>query len=225
VIAAAEPFNEPTRRRIEEGIGAPVFNTYGSREFMSIAGECDRHDGLHINAENILLQTALSPEEGPSEILVTDLHNYGMPFLRYSIGDAGVLEYAPCACGRGLPRLRSIDGRILDLLQTADGRTVPGEFFPHLLKDVPEIVEYQIEQTDLRRIHLSVVLSGDFSRQSQELLAQECRKVLGDGTELEITRVDRIPRLPSGKRRPVIGLGSVPRERDAGSLVGNGTGR
>ena len=209
VIAAAEPLDEQTRARISKAIGSPVFNTYGSREFMSIAGECEEHSGLHINSENVLVETALSPQEGPSEILVTDLHNYGMPFLRYSIGDAGVLDNTPCACGRGLPRLRTIDGRLLDLLRTANGRLVPGEFFPHLLKDVPEILEYQVEQKEIDRIKVSVVLSHPLSRNSQAFLEEEFKKVIGDGTRVEITNVDRITRLPSGKRRAVVGLPAI----------------
>src|SRR5436305_75 len=83
-------------------------------------------------------------QDGPSEILVTDLHNYGMPFIRYRIGDLGVLRTTGrCACGRGLPKLHSIEGRTLDILRTRNGRVVPGELFPHVMKDIPEIEEFQ----------------------------------------------------------------------------------
>ena len=206
VIAAAEPLDEPTRLEISRAIGSPVFNTYGSREFMSIAGECAAHNGLHINSENILVETALPREDGPSEILVSDLHNYGMPFLRYSIGDAGSLDLAPCSCGRGLPKLCTIDGRLLDLLRTADGKLVPGEFFPHLLKDVPEIMEYQVVQKEIDRIQVSVVLSNPLSPQSRAFLEKEFKKTVGDRTTVEVLNVDRIAKLPSGKRRAVVGL-------------------
>lgn len=209
VIAAAEPLDQRARDQIGNGIGAPVFNTYGSREFMSIAGECELHSGLHVNAENLVVETSLPPEEGPSEILVTDLHNYGMPFLRYSIGDAGILEGSECSCGRGLPRLRSVDGRILDLLRVANGRLVPGEFFPHLLKEVPEILEYQVEQKDIDRIQISAVLSHPLSENSQLFLAREFKKIIGENARVEIRKVDRISKLPSGKRRAVVGLSRV----------------
>jgi len=206
VIAAAEPLCGDVRRRVEIAFGAPVFNTYGSREFMSLAGECERHDGLHINSENVILETSRPETEGPSDILVTDLHNYGMPFVRYAIGDVGALDDSPCPCGRGLPRLRSIEGRVLDSLRTADGRVVPGEFFPHLLKEIPEIVEYQVEQTAIRSVVMTAVLSEALSDRSRLLLAQESQKVFGTGTTIEIRPVDSIPRLASGKRRVTIGL-------------------
>src|SRR5262249_27326707 len=76
VIAAAEPLFADARTKLESAFGAPVFNTYGSREFMSIAGECENHEGLHINAENLLVETRESSTTEPSELLVTDLHNY-----------------------------------------------------------------------------------------------------------------------------------------------------
>lgn len=208
VIAAAEPLHESTRSLISQAFGAPVFNTYGSREFMSIAGECDRHDGLHVNSENLLLETELPPDQGSSELLVTDLHNYGMPFIRYRIGDLGRIGETVCSCGRGLPLLSGIEGRVLEVLRTKDGRIVPGEFFPHLLKDVPEVREFQVRQTTLDSIVISVVLSAPLSEVSRTLLRHETEKIFGSDVQVEIKPVDAIPRRPSGKRTVTVGLGS-----------------
>jgi phenylacetate-CoA ligase len=207
VIAAAEPVYESHRELVREALGAPLYNTYGSREFMSIAGECERRDGLHVHAENLLVETEAAPEEGPSKILITDLHNYGMPFLRYEIGDLGVLEAGACACGRGLPRLRSIEGRVLDALRGRDGRVVPGEFFPHLMKDIPEVREFQAEQKAIDHIVLRMVQSGELSERSRATLESEIRKAFGDSARIELERVDSIPARASGKRRVTIGLG------------------
>jgi phenylacetate-CoA ligase len=206
VIAAAEPLFEGTRATIESAMHAPVFNTYGSREFMSVAGECEQHAGLHVNAENVLVETE-QPGSESSEILVTDLHNYGMPFVRYRTGDAGKLLDARCPCGRGLPMLGVIEGRVLDVLRGADGRIVPGEFFPHLLKDVPEIVQFQVEQKNPAHIVITAVLSRTLSDKSAALLHGEVAKVFGAGTHCELRQVDEIRALPSGKRRVTVGLG------------------
>src|SRR5262249_3664492 len=105
VITAAEPVFPQARREIERGFQAPVVNTYGSREFMSIAGECEFHEGMHVNAENLFVESREPWSSEPSELLITDLHNYGMPFVRYAIGDLGKVSETPCACGRGLPSL------------------------------------------------------------------------------------------------------------------------
>jgi phenylacetate-coenzyme A ligase PaaK-like adenylate-forming protein len=206
VIAAAEPLFREVRKGIENGFQAPVFNTYGSREFMSIAGECEHRNGLHVNGENLVVETLEPASKGPSEILVSDLHNYGMPFLRYAIGDLGTISEADCTCGRGLPLLNSIEGRVLDVLRTADGRTVPGEFFPHLLKEIPELAQYRVEQKTREHILISAVLTHALSDRSRSLLENEISKVFGSGTKWELQPVDQIPQLSSGKRRVTVGM-------------------
>jgi phenylacetate-CoA ligase len=207
LINAAEPLPETSRRRIEAPLGAFVFNTYGSREFMSVAAECNAHQGLHCHAENLVVETARPDAQQPSDILITDLHNYGMPFVRYAIGDLGVLDPSPCPCGRGLPRIRSLDGRTLEVLRTPDGRIVPGEVFPHLMKEFPEIREFQARQLALDHIVVSAVLDEPLSAAHRELMESELRKVFGPRLRIDFERVDAIPRLPSGKRRVTIGLG------------------
>jgi phenylacetate-CoA ligase len=205
VIAAAEPLIEDVRRGIEQAFEAPVYNTYGSREFMSLAGECECRNGLHINAENVVLEAGRDTGE-PSNIVVTDLHNYGMPFIRYETGDLGNLKDGRCACGRGLPRLLGIEGRELDMLRTADGRIVPGEFFPHLLKEIPEFAQYRVEQKDLNRIVISAVMNRQLSGNSRELLDREIGKVFGAAARCDVQPVEEIPALASGKRRITVGM-------------------
>lgn len=206
VISAAEPLYAPTRELIQKALEAPVFNTYGCREFMSLAGECRNHDGLHINAENVLVETVLPPAAGPSEVLVTDLHNYGMPFIRYTLGDLAVLDDAPCSCGRGLPKIQRIEGRILDALRTADGRTIPGEFFPYILKDIPEIAQYRVEQDSLDHIVILAVLQTSLSVRSHGMLQDAMTRVFAGKMRWEIRPVKEIPLLSSGKRRVTVGL-------------------
>lgn len=218
-IAAAEPLHEETRERIEAGLGVPLSNTYGSREFMSIAAECECRDGLHVNAENLVVETrdddgsggssgskSGNGDSGPSELLITDLHNYGMPFVRYESGDLGRMSQKPCPCGRGLPRLEAIEGRVVDALRAADGRTVPGEFFPHLLKDIPELAQYRVEQKSIERLVISAVLTGPLSERSESLLRREVAKVFGPRTVCELQQVAHIPTLSSGKRRVTVGM-------------------
>jgi phenylacetate-CoA ligase len=129
-----------------------------------------------------------------------------MPFIRYRIGDVGSLSDSVCLCGRGLPLIRRIEGRILEVLRTRDGRTVPGEFFPHLLKDIGEVREYQVQQSSLEEIVLSLVLTHPLTEGSETLLRQEVKRVFTSATRVTIKPVQAIPQLPSGKRRVSIGL-------------------
>jgi phenylacetate-CoA ligase len=206
VLAAAEPLHKATRDLVAQALGAPLFDTYGSREFMSIAAECEYHDGLHVHADNLLVETENDVSNVASELLVTDLHNYGMPFIRYRISDLGSLSDSVCPCGRGLPLIRHVEGRILEVLRTRDGRTIPGEFFPHLLKEIGEVREFQVQQRSLEEIVLLLVLARPLTEGSEALLLQEVRKVFTPATLVTIKPVQAIPQLPSGKRRVSVGL-------------------
>jgi phenylacetate-CoA ligase len=209
IIAAAEKLHGFQREVIERVFAAPVFETYGSREFTFIAGECDRHQGLHVSMENLLVEilddngrpTPLG-EEG--NVVITDLYNYGMPFIRYANGDRAVAGWGICSCRRGLPLLRKVVGRRLDMLQTPDGRRIPGEFFPHLMKDYPAIKRFQVVQEKLDSIQLRVVLRNSLADDQRDLLDREIRKVLGQGVHFDFLPVDDIPLSLAGKLQVVI---------------------
>lgn len=203
VVAAAETVYPDLRERVKQTFGVPLFNTYGSREFMSIAVECGR-GGFHVNMENIYLE---NDEEGrKSDLLVTDLHNYAMPFIRYRVGDTGLLSQDQCSCGRGLNGLASLEGKTWDILRTPSGGTIPGIVVRHFLKDVPEVRQYQAEQTDYDRIVLRLALQKPLGKESREFLINEFRKSFGTELQLQIEEVAEVPRSPSGKLRCVIGL-------------------
>ncbi len=140
MIVGAEKLHDFQRDALESVFCAPVFETYGSREFSLIGAECPRHSGLHLTMENLLVEVV--DEEGrptpageEGNIVITDLFNIAMPFVRYAIGDRAISGFGTCPCGRGLPLLKKVVGRHLDILVTADGHRLAGEFFPHLLKN------------------------------------------------------------------------------------------
>src|SRR5262249_8373738 len=116
VLTSAEVLEEDERAVIERAFGCRVFNRYGCREVSVIASECDAHDGLHVMAEGLYveLETPTGPAR-PGEmgsVLVTDLLNPAMPLVRYRIGDMASWAPGRCACGRGLPRLAKVSGRV-----------------------------------------------------------------------------------------------------------------
>ena len=100
IITAAEMLTRQQREEIEAGFRAPVFHTYGCREFMLIGAECERHSGYHTSADHLVVELMASDGSRPADqslgdLVVTDLHNFGMPFLRYANGDV-----AGCHDGR-----------------------------------------------------------------------------------------------------------------------------
>ena len=207
VIGAAEALHPFQRELIERAFRAPAYNTYGCREFMLIASECEHRQGLHVNADHLVVETlhdGVPTSTGSGEVAVTDLFNYGMPFIRYINGDMATPATARCACGRGLPMLASVDGRKLDAIRTPAGHLLPGEFFPHMLKDVPGLARFQLVQRRLDRLDLSIVRGRDFEDASLDYIRAEVAKVLGDSAELHCHFVDDIPLTRSGKLRVTV---------------------
>ena len=205
VLTAAEPLSPSVRGFLGQIFRVPVFETYGSREFMSIGAECDRHEGLHLHVENLVVEVASPGPDGYGDILITDLHNLGTLFIRYAIGDLGRLARRACSCGRGLPLLDPVAGRTVDQIRLPGGQVVSGLFFVHLLKEFPEILQYQVRQPSQDRLVLLLVLARDLSASSRSLLDAELRRVLGQ-LDYEIRSVPAIPLGPAGKLQPVVGL-------------------
>lgn len=210
VLGAAEALHDFQRPIIEAAFpGAKAYNTYGCREFMLVACEAEDRDGLLVNADHLVVELvdATQAEDGTEtgELAITDLHNLGMPFIRYVNGDVASRRSAWHAGGeRGLPRLSRIDGRRLDAIRTPDGRVLPGEFFPHMLKDVAGVRRFQVVQDSLERFTLKVVPGPDFGAEQEAYVRREVSKVLGSDANLDLQRVDEIPLTASGKFRVTV---------------------
>jgi phenylacetate-CoA ligase len=208
VISGAEPLFERERNIIERAFRAPVFNTYGCREFMLIAAECSQHKGLHLSADHLIVETvdragrAVHGDCGA--VCVTDLHNYAMPFVRYLNGDQATFSSETCACGRSLPLLSSVDGRLLDVIVTPRGGRVPGEFFVYLMLDFPDVRRYQVVQHARDEVEIRIVRGTPLTDAERQRLTTKIAETMGNGVTVRIAEMDDIPPSPSGKRRVTI---------------------
>lgn len=204
VISAAETLDEVSRDILRNIFNAPVFNRYGSREMGLIAVECERHQGLHIDCENVLVELADGPEETPlRRILVTKLTQFSMPFIRYDIGDLAEGPISSCDCGRGYPVLKRVVGRVTEIIRMPDGACLPGELFPHLLKDCG-IAEYQVTQAEDYSVEVLLVRGSGQTAQQEALMRRGIAQYLGGKVEVTYRYVDRIERSATGKLLPVI---------------------
>jgi phenylacetate-CoA ligase len=209
VLTGAEALQEPQRQLIEAAFRAPTFNTYGSREFGLIGAECAKKEGLHTSVDHMVLETVNDQNQPITDqighLLLTDLSNHGMPFVRYRIGDAACLKPGLCRCGRSLPLFSKVHGRTLDLIRTRDGRLVPGEYFLMLFNDFTELVkQYQIIQHDLDRLDVNLVANAEQAKPHLDYWRTELHKALGDGVQISINFVDKVPLTPAGKLRVTI---------------------
>jgi phenylacetate-CoA ligase len=177
---------------------------------MLMASECDRHHGLHVNSDHIVLETLnehsqhVTGESG--DVAVTDLHNYGMPMVRYLNGDRATYAAGFCTCGRTLPLLASIDGRVLDIIKTPDGRHVPGEFFVFVMLDWVEVKQWQVVQTARDCVQFRLVVPKPWSQEWRDRLAAKVQSRTGANMRVEVVEIDHISTTRSGKRRLTISL-------------------
>src|SRR5207237_7443085 len=150
-------------------------------------------------------------------IVITDLSNFGMPLIRYQVGDVGVLSDRACPCGRGLPLLEAIEGREADYVVTADGQFVSGisltENFAVL---VPGVAQIQIVQEEVQRFLFRIVRAADFTAASERALGDLVAERFGRDTHYRCEFVDRIPQEPSGKYRFCISHVPPPYARTGG---------
>lgn len=208
IVLGAEKLYPFQREQIERTFRAPVFETYGSREFMLIGAECDRHSGLHLTSEHLLVEVLddagrATPPGAEGNVVITDLYNYGMPFIRYANGDRAIAGFGSCPCGRGLPLLRSVVGRRLDVLAATGGRLIPGEFFPHLIKDFPAVRRFQVVQEDAARVRF-MLQAPDLAEGDRLRLEQRVRAALGPEVRVDFEPIGHVPLSASGKLQVVI---------------------
>ncbi len=204
VITTAEKLFDIHRETIEATFGCTVYDGYGNRETAFGAHQCEEVDGYHIYEENSIVEFVKDGEvvsEGESgDILITDLRNTAMPWLRYQIGDLAEPMDDACPCGRTLSLIKSIEGRVHDVIVTPDGKRVPGEFFPHLFKDVGGIREYRIFQKERSRLLVEIVRTPAFTEGGLQYLIKHMKEYLGSQIEIKIDFPDHIDWPESGKR-------------------------
>lgn len=207
VILCAETVDPDVQTYIEQIFRAPSYNTYGGRELSLIAMECQHKSGLHEVSENNYVEfekTEVDGYDDAGNLLITNLNNYAMPFLRYRIGDIGVpSNLNSCPCGRGLPLIQKIIGRTTEVFVFNDGTRIAGEMFIHLMKDFP-LKEYQFVQISGSRVALRHKRSDSIDNALKGKILDTYQPYLPHGTILDFEQVDGFEKTVTGKFRFVL---------------------
>lgn len=206
VVSCAEQLFDYQRLKLKEVFQCEVYDFYAAREATGIASECPKHHGYHIHAENQILEFVRDGEQVSSgetgAILITNLRNYAMPFVRYEIGDLGEPSDECCSCGRGLPLMRRLEGRSSDIIATKDGRFTSSPSVHYIVSRLP-VTQYQIIQESYERIRIKIVTEKGYSERHNREIIRRIRKNIGD-FDIDFEFVDSIPLASSGKRRVVV---------------------
>jgi phenylacetate-CoA ligase len=214
VICGAERLSPGDRGILELAFGTAVFETYGCREVMLIATDCEAHKGMHTSMETLVVEVVVRDGKGGArpaqpgetgEVVITDLTNLAMPFIRYANGDLATLaESGVCPCGRAHPRLASVDGRVAETLTDGTGARVNGLVFNVVIAHIAGAIrQFQAVQHRDRSVTLRVVPSPSYSDHTEGTLRQTWERYL-PGVPVTIDLVSEIPTTATGKRQVVI---------------------
>ena len=210
IITSAETLEPHQRDLIEKTFGARVFNRYGCREVGDIAHECASHTGLHVNSDCVLVEIVDGSGRPCSrgetgDVLVTSLRNYGMPLIRYAIGDRAAWSLrTTCECGRGLPLLAGIEGRSMDVVATRSGKHIGGTYWTILLRSRPGFTQFQVVQDTPDGVTVRFVRDDRFDAGVLEYYTQRIREKCGAEFHVEFQEEKELERTAAGKRRLVV---------------------
>jgi phenylacetate-CoA ligase len=209
VITDAEPLRPHQRRIISQAFGCPVRESYGMVEIAAAGSECEC-GAMHLWPDTGVVETfdgqSPAPAGGAGDFVCTGLVNTDMPLIRFRVGDRGAIgDDDGCACGRTLPVIRSIEGRISDMLVTMDGRRLAPANVECIYDDSYPIVEAQLLQHSLTNVTLRYVPAPGFTGETAAALERSVRYHLGP-VDVTMERMEKIPRGPNGKMRAVVCL-------------------
>lgn len=207
ILSSSEPLTPRQRLRIAAAFGCPVRETYGMSEMVAAASECDG-GRLHLWPEagvtEIVHGSVPVPAGVAGDLLATCLLNEAMPLVRYRVGDRMLLaDSGQCSCGRYLPVIRAIEGRISDMLVTADGASISPSAMEAIFDFDAPMAESQIIQESIRQLRVRYVPLAERNEMFEKTLCDRIRERMGD-VEIQVEVVPEIPRGPNGKFRAVI---------------------
>lgn len=206
VRTIGETLNMETRAVIADAFQAEVTDIYTCEEAGYLALQCPQTGHYHVQSENVILeivdqQGRACPPGTAGQVLITTLHNYATPLIRYELGD--MAEFGePCSCGRGLPVIRAIHGRKRNRLILPSGQSI----FPYLgehgqisqLTGI-KLSGFQCIQHSLDDVELKLVMEKSLNEDQQVAVAALTQRNLGHPFPIRISQVDEIPRGPTGK--------------------------
>lgn len=184
-------------------LGVRVVDIYSAQEAGYLALQCPEADHYHVQAEGAIVELLDDHDRpcGPGQVgrvVVTTLHNFAMPLIRYEIGDYAEAG-APCACGRGLPVIRRILGRERNLAVTPDGSKFYPSFAAEVWSGIAPIRQIQLVQKSRTRIEVRLAMPRALSEEETRRLDAALHGCLGHPYEFTFTCMDSIPRSPGGK--------------------------
>jgi phenylacetate-CoA ligase len=203
VRLVSEAVDDELRSSIHDVWSVQVVDTYSAQEAGTLALQCPEHAVYHVQSENVLLEVVdangrpCKPGE-TGRVLITTLHNFAMPLIRYEIGDYATVG-APCGCGRGLPVLTRILGRVRNMLVLPTGETHWPNLAATFYRMTAPVIQHQLVQHDLEHLEARLVVERTLTHDEEEALRTLIVERIGHPFSVQFSYPDHIERSRSGK--------------------------
>jgi len=209
IIAMSERLNDYTKKSIKKYFNRTIVSRYSNMELGLMAQEeIDNEGRFKINSASYFVEIFDMDEDKPVEngvygrIVVTDLFNYAVPFIRYDTGDVAKIEYYKNLDGFDEPYLVSVQGKKMDLIHDTKGKLIPSQVSAYIFKKHGDYKQFQFEQCGEKQY--IVRLNTDKKLVNEKALLNDYKNLLGDDANIKIEYVDGIPLLGSGKKKEVL---------------------
>jgi len=209
IQAISETLTEEARQRIEAAFGAPVKNLYSCAEAGYLASPCPAGHGLHIHAENAIFEVLNEYDQpcAPGEtgrVVLTTLHNFCNPFIRYEIGDVVTLGPRRCPCGRGLPTLTQVLGKRRPEFHLLGGRFKHSSGLVHAISGVGGHYQHQAIQKALDHIVVRIVPNRTWLPDSAARLRKVVEEFFESPIRVDVELLERLELPRGGKLQSMI---------------------
>jgi phenylacetate-CoA ligase len=198
LITSSEVLDDTLKTRVLSDLNVEFFNFYTSTEFAELASDCPAHEGLHVNADQLIVE-CLDEDGGPAEpgrpgvVVVTSLYGFVMPFIRYCLGDICTPLGGLCSCGSSFPLIGAPLGRQDDLLRLPSGKILSPMNLALVVMKVDGIDQYRYTQESLNHFVLQLVLWKHPGDSTLARVRKEVLEYLGEPVSLDVQIVDRLP--------------------------------
>lgn len=203
-VVTSEMLFEDDKALLEQQFGVPIVNEYGASELDLIAFQ-NPNTNWQLNSETLYIEILdehnnVLPYGEEGRIVITSLYNKAHPFIRYDIGDIGVLDEASTL---KTPILKKLIGRTNDIAVLPSGKKATGLTFYYITKSVIEddgnVSEFIIEQVALDHFVISYVSKAALSKDKERVISQEMERYLEPNINISFNRLKQLERSKSGK--------------------------
>lgn len=208
IFTTAELLDPPTRKLINSAFDVELVDLFGCIEVNRTAWECSEHCGYHLDVDSVISEFIQEDENvapgEKGEVVYTCLYNYAMPLIRYEVGDVGVPSDELCSCGRGLPLMKSVEGRSDDFIILPSGRLISPIILALVMKHSHGILEYQIVQDDSDNVSVFIIVAENMDETYIENLRVGIQEFLNNEVSVDMKIVEKLKKGSTGKIRSVV---------------------